>query len=153
MGEICKKLFPIPEDFFFGNQESSLALCTLSSITLLKQVAKSDLMNKISVVGRLLSENKGIDSLVKNTISNDKIKTILLCGREVYGHKAGQSLLALYENGIDSDNRIISSLAPNPKLTITELEIDKFQNQVQILDEIGETDINQVSQLVCSIKI
>ena len=85
MGEICKTLLPIPEEVYFGNQNSSIAICTLSSINLLKEISNSDILNKVAVIGRLLSENKGIDEIVRYVNSNQNIKTILLCGKEVPG--------------------------------------------------------------------
>ena len=90
IGEVCKALLPIPEEVYFGNQDSTIAVCTLSSISLLKELAKKpDIMQDVSVVGRLLSENKGIDSLVSHVAKNEKISIIVLCGKEVWGHKAG----------------------------------------------------------------
>ena len=42
-------------------------------------------------------------------LKNKNVKTIILCGKEVWGHKTGHSLLALHKNGIDQNNRIIKS--------------------------------------------
>lgn len=150
LGEICKIVFPIPEDVVFGNQKSSIAVCTLASTSLLKDIQKSTLMEKILLVGRLLSENKGIDSLVKNTISNKQIKTIIVCGKDVWGHKAGHSLLSLYKNGIDDSGRIFGSYSPNPILTIQKSDVEKFQNQIQIIDKIGETNIESIAEIINS---
>src|SRR5437899_6628801 len=122
-GDICKIILPINEEVFFGNPRSSLAVCTLSSINLLKEIANSDLLSKIALVGRLFSENKGIDSLVRYVISNKNLKTIVLCGKDTTGHKPGHSLLNLYKNGIDDNGRIIGSSSPDPLLTLTKLEV------------------------------
>lgn len=151
-GEICKILLPIPEEVYFGNQNSCVAICTLSSIDLLKEIANSDLLENVALVGRLLSENKGIDSVVRFVNSNKKIKCIVLCGKEVWGHRAGHSLLALYRNGIDANGRIINSQSPDPILEVTRNEIEQFQNQVTIIDRIGETDPSEIMQIVDSIK-
>lgn len=150
-GEICKVLFPIDEEIFFGNPNSSVAVCTLSSLKLLKEIADSTLISKIAVVGRLLSENKGIDALVNYVISNKNIKTIFICGKDTSGHRSGHSLLNLYKNGVDSDGRIIGSSSPDPVLTLTQLQIDKFQKQVQLVDKIGETSISEIKLSIDSI--
>ncbi|HSD05560.1 MAG TPA: tetrahydromethanopterin S-methyltransferase subunit A [Nitrosopumilaceae archaeon] len=150
-GEICKKLFPINEEIFFGNLQSSLALCTLSSMQLLKEISSSTLMTKIAIAGRLLSENKGIDSLVKYVISNKNIKTIIICGKDTAGHKPGHSLLNLYRNGIDHNGRIINSSSPDPILTLTKTEIMTFQTQVKLIDEIDQTDITKIRTLIDSV--
>ena len=138
-GEICKVLLPIPEEVYFGNQNSSIAVCTLSSINLLKEISTSDLLNNVAIVGRLFSENKGIDSIVRFVDSNKNIKTIILCGKEVWGHRAGSSLIALYENGIDNSGRIINSTSPDPILKVSKEQVSKFRNQVKIVNKIDET--------------
>ena len=151
-GEICKVLLPIPEEVYFGNQNSSVAVCTLSSIDLLKEISNSDLLENVALVGRLLSENKGIDSIVRFVNSNKKIKCIVICGKEVLGHRAGHSLLALYRNGIDSNGRIINSQSPDPILEVSRSEVEQFQNQITIVDRIGETNPSEIMQIVDSIK-
>ena len=152
-GEVCKVLLPIPEEVYFGNQKSKIAVCTLSSINLLKEISSSDLLDNVAIVGRLLSENKGIDSIIKFVNSNKNINTIILCGKEVWGHKAGHSLLELYKNGIDNDGRIINSTSPDPIINSTVDEVNSFRNQVNIIDKIGETDPIQIKNFVDSIKI
>ncbi len=147
-GEICKIILPINEEIFFGNPKSSLAVCTLSSMNLLKEIANSNLLSKVALVGRLFSENKGIDSLVRHVISNKNLKTILLCGKDTPGHRPGHSLLNLYKNGIDNQGKIIGSSSPDPILTITKSEILEFQNQVKLIDIINETSIFKINLLI-----
>ena len=152
LGIICKKLIPIPEEVYFGNTNSSISICTLSSIDLLKKIANSNLMQNISVAGRLLSENKGIDSLIQSVVSNSKIKIIILCGKEVSGHLAGHSLLALYENGIDYEGKILKSSSPEPILKVSKEEIERFRNQVQIINKIGTTNFSIIEKLINKLK-
>lgn len=149
-GEICKLVFPINEEIFLGNSQSSLAICTLSSLKLLKEISGSSLMSKVAIAGRLLSENKGIDSLVRNVISKKNIETILVCGKDTLGHKPGSSLLKLYENGIDNNGRIVGSTSPDPVLTITKSDVRNFQKQISIINKIGETNISKIKLLVNS---
>ena len=143
-GEICKIILPINEEVFFGNPESSLAICTLSSMTLLKEISNSNLLPKIALAGRLFSENKGIDSLIRYVISNKNLETILLCGKDTPGHRPGHSLLNLYKNGIDNHGKIIGSSSPDPILTITKAEVLEFQNQVKLIDKINETSFSKI---------
>ena len=147
-GELCKILLPIEEEVFFGDPKSNIAICTLSSINLLKEIANSSIIKEIAIVGRLLSENKGIDSLVKSVLSNEKIDTIILCGKDTLGHKPGYSLLCLYKNGIDENHKIIDSQSPYPILTVTKKEVTKFQKQVKIINKIGETSISKLKIII-----
>lgn len=147
-GELCKILLPIEDKLYFGNTNSSLVVCTLSSMNLLKEIARSSLMNKINVTGRLLSENKGIDLLVRYIISNEKIRTIILCGKDTDGHKPGHSLICLYKNGIDQNGKINGSVSPNPITSLTKLEILQFQKQIKIINKTGETDISNIKLII-----
>lgn len=147
-GEICKILLPIPEKVYYGNKNSSIAICTLSSMDLLRKLSKPKFLQNIAIVGRLLSENKGIESLIHYVDDNPNIKTIILCGKEVWGHKAGHSLLELHNNGIDNNSRIINSSSPDPFIKISKSKVQKFQTQVRIIDMISETNLEKITQLI-----
>jgi len=140
IGELCKIILPIPEESYPGNPNSTIAVCTLSSIDLLKKLADSKILNHISIAGRLLSENKGIDSIIEHVNKNQKIQTIIVCGKEVWGHKAGHSLFQLHINGVDKNNRIINSNSPDPYLTVSKNHIQYFQNNITLVNLINETD-------------
>ena len=146
-GELCKIILPIEETVYFGNPNLHIAICTLSSMNLLKEIKNSPLIDKLSIVGRLLSENKGIDSLVRHVISND-ITTIILCGKDTIGHQPGHSLLCLYNNGIDQNHRIVGSQSPDPIVTLSQEEISRFQNQVNMINQIGNVNISDLSSIV-----
>ncbi|MFB5622766.1 MAG: tetrahydromethanopterin S-methyltransferase subunit A [Nitrosarchaeum sp.] len=148
IGELCKIILPIPEESYLGNPNSSIAICTLSSLDLLKKIANSEILNHISIVGRLFSENKGIDSIIKYVNQNKKIKTIIVCGKEVSGHKSGHSLFELHKNGIDDSGRIINSISPDPFLTVSKFEIDYFQNKINLVNMIDETNLDIIKKSV-----
>ena len=148
IGKICEALLPIPEEFYIGNYNSSICICTLSSIKLLKEIKNSKIIDNVAIVGRLFTENKGIDSIIKYVNQNKKIKTIIVCGKDVWGHKSGHSLFELYKNGIDNNNRIINSTSPDPFLTVSELEIKYFQKQITLVNLINETNIELINNKI-----
>ncbi len=152
IGELCKVILPIPEERFLGNPDSSIAVCTLSSIDLLKKLQNSEILNQICVAGRLLSENKGIDSIIDYVFMNSNVKTIIVCGKEVWGHKAGHSLFELHKNGIDSNFRIINSSSPDPFLTSSENKIKHFQDNIRLEDMINETDLCVIEKKIKSLQ-
>lgn len=147
-GQLCKAIFPIPEEYYTGNPDSPTAICTLSSIDLLRQIANSKVLNQVSVAGRLFSENKGIDSLIRYANSHKRLHTIILCGKEVSGHRAGHSLVKLHKNGIDQNHRIIGSASPEPFLTVTTSEVVHFQNNIVLVDQIGQTNLGLIKKFV-----
>ena len=143
IGKICEVLLPIPEEFYIGNYNSSICICTLSSIKLLKEIKNSKIIDNVAIIGRLFTENRGIDSIIKYVNQNKKINTIIVCGKDVWGHKSGHSLFELHKNGVDN-NRIINSTSPDPFLTVSELEIKYFQKQITLVNLIDETNIELI---------
>lgn len=150
-GEICKVLLPIEESVCFGNPMSAIAVCTLSSMKLLDEFANSSIMSKINLAGRLLSENKGIEVLVRNVLGNPSIRIIVLCGKDTLGHWPGHSLLCLHQNGIDNNGRINESHSPHPILSLTEVEVGQFQEQVRIINKTGETEISKLKSEILNL--
>ena len=152
-GKVCEVLLPIKHDMFLGNEKSSIAVCTLSSIDLLEHISKSEMMNEVALAARLFSENKGIEKLIEYVLEHSNIKHIVLCGKDTKGHLPGQALLALYKNGIDGNGRIIGAYGKDPVLeSVTKNKVDEFRTRIKIVDLVGVTDIyeitNKISNLV-----
>jgi tetrahydromethanopterin S-methyltransferase subunit A len=58
-GRLCEVLIPIKHEYYIG-EGKIVAVCTLPSMDLYQTIARTaDVMNRILIVGRLLSENKG----------------------------------------------------------------------------------------------
>ena len=142
-GEICKIVLPIRYDIFYG-KGASIAICTLASIDLLLAISRSDLMNDIALVARLLSENKGIDAIIDYTIKNKGLRYIILAGKDSKGHYAGQALIALKRYGIDDSNRIINAKGKEPILSSSKYAIDEFRRRIELIDLIGVKDIDLI---------
>jgi tetrahydromethanopterin S-methyltransferase subunit A len=146
-GWLCKILIPIKHEYQIGDELKSVAICTLSSTDLLETISKDkNIMSKILIVGRLLSENKGIDKLIKFTLSHPNLRHIIVCGKEVKGHKAGQALLSLHRNGINrNDGRIIGATGSYPLLLCSQTDIESFRRQTMIYDLIGIRDMDVIN--------
>jgi tetrahydromethanopterin S-methyltransferase subunit A len=149
-GKVCEVILPIKHNIFYGNNQSDIAVCTLSSIDLLEGISKSRLMNEVAIAARLFSENRGIEKLIKYAI-NSNIKHIILCGKDTRGHMPGQALLSLHINGIEN-GRIVGAIGKDPILDLEEDEVQEFRENVQIIDLIGVTDINKISERVALIR-
>jgi tetrahydromethanopterin S-methyltransferase subunit A len=153
-GKVCEILIPIQHEYYMGRRGNEIAICTLSSTQLLEDMYKSsEMMDKILIVGRLLSENKGIDSIIKFTLAHPELHYIIVCGKEVRGHQAGQALLSLYENGINDNNIgsriIIGAKSPHAALTSSQEDIIVFKKQIRkIYNLIGVTDIEQIKKQI-----
>ncbi len=146
IGEICKIVLPIKQEFYLGNPNSQVAICTLASISLLDDLKNYGILSNVAIIGRLFSENKGIDGIVQYVYENKNIKKIILCGKEVWGHKSGHSLLQLHKNGIDNNSKIINSISPDPHLRVSKEMIEYFQKNIIITNLINETNLEIISK-------
>jgi tetrahydromethanopterin S-methyltransferase subunit A len=135
----------VPGRYYVGNKNSCVAVCTLSSIDLLEKFNKPEYLSKISVVGKDVTENVGIEKIVQNTVANPCIRFIILCGKESEGHSVAQAISSLVENGVDEKNRIIGAKGPIPFVkNLTKEQIENFRKQITLVDMIGCDDIDAI---------
>ena len=103
----------------------------------------------VAIYGPLKTENIGIEKIVANTISNPYIRYIIITGEEIRGHRSGSSLLALSKNGIDKNHRIINAPGAIPYIeNIDEKAIKRFQEQIQVINMIGEQDKSKIDKKI-----
>ena len=147
-GKICKAVIPVRNEFYLG-KGTQIGICTLASLDLLATLSKTEaVMDNVAIVGRLLSENKGIDTMIKFADEHTGLTRLLICGKEVKGHRAGQALLALARNGTDQSGRIIGALGPYPILESKFELIEKFRKRVEVVDLVGTVDADHITRLV-----
>ena len=148
IGEICKYLLPIKHKHFVG-KGSRIAICTLSSIRLLTEISNdTKLMNNLAIVGRLLSENKGIEDIINYCIVHKELEHLIICGKDSRGHRAGDSLIALSKNGMTKEGIIIESKSPRPQLRSSYQEVEIFRDRITVHNLIEETDLNRIRSCV-----
>jgi tetrahydromethanopterin S-methyltransferase subunit A len=141
-GKLCKALIPIKHEYYIGNGKCT-AICTLSSIDLLENISKSvAIMNRILIVGRLLSENKGIETIIQFIVGHPELHNMIICGKDVKGHQAGQALLSLYNNGVNNNGRIIGAKGPYPLLRSSRKDIEVLRKQIHKIYDMREIDDN-----------
>ncbi len=134
--------YPWPGNFYTGNSLSPVAIVTLAEDIDFDQ-------EKVAIWGPLRTENLGIERVIANTIYNPNIRYLLICGDEIRGHKSGSSLMALSDNGIDENGRIIDSPGALPYIeNITREAIERFQNQIETVDLIGITSKDEIEGVV-----
>jgi tetrahydromethanopterin S-methyltransferase subunit A len=140
-------------NYFIGNEKASVAINTLSNTALPKELLKI-LKDKIAIVGYCETENIGIEKVVKNTISNSNIRTLIVCGSEsgqnlMGGHFSGQALFSLHSNGITDKNRIIGAKGKRPVVkNLNKEQVERFQSQIELVELIGNNSIDDISQNV-----
>ncbi|MGH9975193.1 MAG: tetrahydromethanopterin S-methyltransferase subunit A [Nitrososphaeraceae archaeon] len=147
-GKICEFVLPIRLSYEMGNGKT-LAICTLSDMNLLKEImASKEIMHNIFLVGRLLSENRGIDNILKTAHNYPRLRYLILCGKDVKGHLPGQALISLYNYGTSEEGYIVGARGSNPKLKSTKEAISYFRTNIEIVDLIGSRNIWQIKLLI-----
>ena len=135
-------MYPWGGDFVVGNVESPVAVVTLGkTLPLDKEL--------VAVYGPDKTENLGIEKVVANVISNPNIRFLVLCGPEVRGHMSGDTLRALYANGIDENNRVKGAKGAVPYIeNISVKAIERFQEQVELIDLIDQEDVGVIEERI-----
>jgi len=142
---------PLPGDYRVVRFQAPVAVCTLNSDHLINALAEANI-DGLSIVGTLHTENLGIEHLIRNVLANPHIRFLMICGedtRKAIGHLPGQSLVSLMENGIDGKGRIINAKGKRPLLkNLEKRHIELFRQQVQLIEQIGETDVDRLAALI-----
>ncbi|MGH9822328.1 MAG: DUF4346 domain-containing protein [Blastocatellia bacterium] len=135
---------PIPGDFQTKNPHSPVAVCVLVGDELYGELKRTDAAG-LAIVGKTLTENLGIERMLRNTIANPYIRSLLLVGAEAEGHLTGQTVLALAAHGVNERMRVVGSQGKRPILrNLTRLELERFREQVSVIDLIGCNDVDQI---------
>lgn len=141
--EKLKEWPPVEGRYNVGDRGSPVAVCTMSSVDIRLP------MDKIAISGKCVTENLGVEKIVKNVIANPGIRYIIVAGRESMGHFVDNALESLVEKGVDEEGRIIGAKGGIPVLkNLQKEEIERFRKQVQIVNMAGETDTGKIMEKV-----
>lgn len=133
---------PMPGFYTVGDAKSCVAVCTLKEVDMILPVAKT------AITGRCLTENVGIERIIKNLISNPNIRFLILCGIEPKGHFVGQAFKCIRDNGV-KDGNIIGADGAMPYLKNTsQEEIERFNKQIELVDLIEIIDVKKIEEAI-----
>jgi tetrahydromethanopterin S-methyltransferase subunit A len=105
----------------------------------IEQLVRVGLESGAALSGTLQTENVGLEKIICNVIANPNIRYLVVCGPESPGHFVGETINALYKNGIDENKRIIGTEAPAPFLFNIPVEwIGRFMRQTRLVDLTNE---------------
>ncbi|MBI4683252.1 MAG: DUF4346 domain-containing protein [Nitrospirae bacterium] len=139
---------PVEGEYTVLDKSAPVAVSTLASVKLEEKLARLKPAG-LCIVGKTETENIGIDKIVKNVVSNPSIISIIVAGKDTEGHKSGKTLLALWENGVDKNMRIIGSNGRRPILkNVSRAEVDKFRKQITVEDMIGSENIKAIANKI-----
>ncbi len=131
-----------PGFYTVGDPKSCVAVCTLKEVDMVLPVAKT------AITGRCLTENVGIERIIKNLISNPNIRFLVLCGTEPKGHFVGQAFKCIRDNGVKEGN-IVGAAGAMPYLKNTsQQEIERFNRQIELVDLIEIIDVKKIEEAI-----
>ena len=133
-----KTMYPWSGEFRIGNPDSCVAVATLS--------CRIDLPEeRVAIWGEIRTENIGVEKVVANVISNPNIRRLIVWGEDVKGHRSGDALKALNENGFDGANRVLGSSGALPYIeNIDAYAVERYQEQIEVVDMIGNTSMDDL---------
>lgn len=142
---------PLPGDYQLLRFQAPVAVCTLNSDHLITEL-KESVIEGLSIIGSLHTENLGIEHLIRNILNNPHIRYLIVCGEDTQkaiGHLPGQSLVALGEYGVNEKMRIIDAKGKRPLLkNINQEYVESFRKQVQVVNKIGEVNVTRLQELI-----
>ena len=117
----------------------------------IEQLVRIAIESGAALAGTLQTENVGLEKVICNVVSNPNIRFLVVCGPETPGHLVGDAMLALKNNGIDKDKRIVGAKAPTPFLFNIPTEyVDRFRKQITVIDLVNEGSPDVVRKAVWS---
>lgn len=140
-----KRRWPyVPGKYFIHDPAAPVAVTTLGSVALAKDVSDAAPAG-LAIVGKVETENIGIEKIIRNVVSNPAIRFLVCSGAEPPKHLTGATMIALFANGVDGKRRIIGSPAMRPQLpNISCEEIAAFRETVTPVDMIGCVDVGDI---------
>lgn len=130
----------VPGTYFVLDRAAPVAVTTLGSVDLAQAVRESAPPG-LCIVGKVETENIGIEKIIKNVLSNPAIRFLICSGEEPPKHLTGATMVALFENGIDERNRIVGAPGMRPVLPNTSAdEVQQFRERIKPIDMIGCID-------------
>ncbi len=144
---------PLPGDYHVVRYGAPVAVCTLNSTELAGALAAAAPPG-LALAGTLHTENLGIERIVRNVLANPHVRFLVVCGedtRQAVGHLPGQTLVALFQGGIDEAGRIWSAPGKRPVLkNLSRVQVEAFRGQVELVPLIGVQDPGRILEAVAA---
>jgi tetrahydromethanopterin S-methyltransferase subunit A len=135
-------------DFNPGDPNSPVAVMTCGSHLDEKGICEKG----AAICGSCKTENLGLEKVIANIISNPNIRFLMLCGTEVKGHLAGQTMVALHKNGV-KDGRVVGAEGAIPFIeNLADDAIKRFQEQCELVNIMEAEDTGAIVAKINELK-
>jgi tetrahydromethanopterin S-methyltransferase subunit A len=135
-------------DFHAGDANSPVAVMTCGS-----HLDEKGICDKgAAICGSCKTENLGLEKVIANIISNPNIRFLMLCGTEVKGHLAGQTMAALHKGGV-KDGRVVGAEGAIPFIeNLNDAAIKRFQEQCELVNIMESEDLGAIGAKINELK-
>jgi tetrahydromethanopterin S-methyltransferase subunit A len=135
-------------DFNSGDANSPVAVMTCGS-----HLDEKGICDKgAAICGSCKTENLGLEKVIANIISNPNIRFLMLCGTEVKGHLAGQTMAALHKGGV-KDGRVVGAEGAIPFIeNLNDAAIKRFQEQCELVNIMESEDLGAIGAKINELK-
>jgi tetrahydromethanopterin S-methyltransferase subunit A len=101
--------------------------------------------DRFCIMGTVKTENMGLEKVMVNVISNPRIRFLVVCGKEEFGHFPSDALMKIWKNGIDERKRIIGSRSAIPYIcNIGKEAVERFRAQVEVVDLVHPKESEEI---------
>jgi len=129
----------VPGDYQIGDVNSPVAVLIIGRGKVVLPDAR------YAIMGTLKTENIGLEKVITNIVSNPRIRFLVICGREEFGHFPASAVTSLYKRGADAQMRIVGSRSAIPFLcNISREAVDRFRRQVEVIDLVHLKDVSEI---------
>lgn len=126
-------------DYEIGSPESPIAIVVIGRGSV--EIPR----DKYAIKGTLKTENMGLEKVIVNIISNPRIRFIIICGKEEFGHFPANAIYSLCKDGVDERKRIVGARSAIPYLcNITPEAVQRFREQVELVDLVDPKDSEEI---------
>lgn len=127
-------------DYVLGNEASPVA------VLIVGRGAVDVPPELFCIKGILKTENIGLEKVIVNIVSNPRIRFLVLCGKEEFGHFPAEAVRALMANGVDEHARIKGTRSAIPFLCDLPMEaIERFRHQVEVIDIMDSCPAQEIA--------
>ncbi|MGE5379342.1 MAG: hypothetical protein ACM3L5_00540 [Candidatus Saccharibacteria bacterium] len=129
----------VPGDYVVGNSDSPVAILIIGRGTV--QLSA----DRFAIKGTVKTENMGLEKVITNLVANPRIRFLIVCGKEEFGHFPADAISALFTSGVDGQMRIIGSRSAIPFLCNVPREaVGRLRKQVTLVDLVHPKDAREI---------
>ncbi len=129
----------VPGDYLIGDDDSPVAVLIIGRGTVPLPG------HRYAIKGTVKTENMGMEKVITNIVANPRIRFLIACGREEFGHFPADAIASLVRNGVDGQMRIIGSRSAIPFLCNLPPEaVKRFREQIELVDLVRPKDVREI---------